>query len=326
MTGGFQTSAGYNPAPAVAGDFASTNPRATVLAGPGGLVAGILGLIVGRFAWTSDAIADADGAPAAANNFGSGPVAGFVHREQQGLITQYLQEATMLVPAGFPVTVFDAGDFWMKNDGATQALPGQKAYANFSDGKATFAAAGAPSGAVATAWGIAAATASVTASIAGNIMTVTAVGSGTLYPGSVLSGTGVAAGSAIVTQLTSAETDGSLGKKGTYSVSIPEQNVVSETITTTYGLLTLTTVSSGNFGVGDTLTGATAGVSAGTAITQFITGTGGSGSTAAVNLTQTSGNGGQGNLTGAINVETKWYCRSSGLPGELVKISSNPQG
>lgn len=314
---GFQTQATYNPAPAVEGDFASTNPRATVLAGPGGLIAGLLGAIVGRFAWTTDQYTDADGAPAVVNNFGSGNVAGFIHREQQGLIEVYLQEASMLVPAGFPITVFDAGDFWVKNAGSTQALPGQKAYAGFADGKATFAAAGAPAGAVATSWSIAAETASFSGSIAGNVLTVTGAVTGTIYPGAVLSGTNVATGTAIGQQLT-----GMPGGDGTYSVTIPEQTVAATTITASYGLLTLTTVSSGTFGVGDSLTGATAGIPAGTVLTQFITGSGGSGSTAAVNLTQTSSSGTEGNLTGATNVETKWFARSSALPGELVKISS----
>jgi len=319
--GDMQTQAYYNPAPAVEGDFASTNPRATVLAGPGGLVCGDAGVIVGRFAWASYQNVDADGAPSVVNNFGSGIPTGFVHREQQGLIENYLQASTLLVPKGFPITLFDLGDFWVKNNGSTQALPGQKAYANMADGTASFAAAGAPAGAVSTSWSISAQTFSVTASIAGNVLTVTAVGSGTLYPGAVISGTGVATGTAIGTQLT-----GTPGGIGTYSLTTPEQTVASETITGTYGLLTLTTVSSGTFGVGDTLTGATAGVTAGTTITQFITGSGGSGSTAAVNLTQTSSSGSEGNLTGATNVETKWYCRSSGLPGELVKISPLVQG
>jgi len=47
----FQTVINDQQAPAVAGDFASTNPFANVLAGPGALVAPAGGLIVGNFAW-----------------------------------------------------------------------------------------------------------------------------------------------------------------------------------------------------------------------------------------------------------------------------------
>jgi hypothetical protein len=313
---GFQTSATYNPAPAVEGDFASTNPRATVLAGPGGLVAGDAGVIVARFAWATDEFVDADGAPAVLNSFGSGPVTGFIHREQQGLIEQYLQEASMIVPAGFPVTAFSGGDFWIKNYGATQALPGQKAYANFADGKASFAASGSPAGATSSAASIAAATSSFTGSISGNDLDVTAVASGSIYPGTTISGTNVAAGTKIV-----AQTAGVPGGIGTYAVDIPEQNVNSTTISGTYGVLTVGGTVVGAFGVGDTLSGTN--VVAGTAINQQLTGTtGGAGTYAVNNNTVVSSTA----ITSAINVETKWVARNSALPGELVKISSWLQG
>lgn len=312
---GFQTQSFYNPAPAVEGDFASTNPRAVVLAGPGGLIAGST-FAVGRFAWVTGGYIDADGAPAVANTFGSGPVAGFVHREQQGLIQTYLQEATMLVPAGFPVTVFDAGDFWVRNSGSTQALPGMKAYANYADGRVTFAATGAPSGASGSASSIAAATAAFTGSIAGNILTVTAVSSGSIYPGETISGTSIATGTQIVTQLT-----GTAAGIGTYSVSIPEQTVASTAISATYGVLTVGGTVAGTFGVGNTLSGTN--VVAGTTITQQLTGTtGGAGTYVVTNNTVVASTA----ITSATNVETKFVCRSSGLTNEIVKISTWLQG
>ena len=52
----FQKVVNSYQAPAVAGDFASTNPNASMLAGEGALVAGDSGVTVGVFAW-----ADADG-------------------------------------------------------------------------------------------------------------------------------------------------------------------------------------------------------------------------------------------------------------------------
>lgn len=315
MSGGFQTQVNAQPAPAVEGDFASANMNQySVLAGPGGLVAGASGLTAARFAWLSDSYVDANGAPAVANNFGAGPVAGFVRRDQQGLITTFLQDASMQYPAGFPVTVFDSGDFWVTNNGTAQALPGMKAYANFADGKATFAATGAPATASVTG-SIAAATASVTGSIAGDVLTVTAVGSGVLVPGGTLSGTNVATGTQIVGQIS-----GATGGIGTYRVSIPEQTVDSTTISETYGTLTVTAVGSGTLGVGNTLSGT--GVTAGTVITALGTGTGGTG-TYIVSPTQTASST---TITAATNVETKWYCRTAGLPGELVKISSTPLG
>lgn len=66
--------------------------------------------------------------------------------------------------------------------------------------------------------------ASVTGSIAGNVLTVTAVGSGTLVPGMLITGTGITNGTILGMQLS-----GATGGIGTYKVSI-SQTVVSTTI------------------------------------------------------------------------------------------------
>ena len=68
-------------------------------------------------------------------------------------------------------------------------------------------------------------TASFTASIATTVMTVTAVASGSIQAGQVITGTGVTAGTYIVNQLT-----GTAGSTGTYTVSA-SQTVSSTTIT-----------------------------------------------------------------------------------------------
>ena len=49
MDQGFRTQVTNQPAPAIAGDFASLNPFRTVDAVPNGLVSGPLGVTVGRF-------------------------------------------------------------------------------------------------------------------------------------------------------------------------------------------------------------------------------------------------------------------------------------
>jgi hypothetical protein len=315
--GGFQTSVNYNPAFGVEGAFASTNPRAVVNAGAGGLIAGDNGAIVGRFAWTTDEFIDFDGAPAVVNCFGAGAIAGFVANEQQALIEVYLGQSSLLVPQGFPVTLFKEGDFWVKNRGATTAVPGQKVYANFADGGATAQATGAPlAGGTSTASTIAAETASFTASIANNVMTVTGAVTGTIYPGSAISGTNVASGTTIIEQLS-----GTIGGDGTYAVSIAEQTVAATTITATYGLLTVGGTVAGTFGLGDTVSGS--GVTAGTTITALGTGTGGAG-TYIVNLTQTVGS--EAINVGVSQFETKWIVQNTAAPGELIKMSSWPQG
>lgn len=307
MTGGFQTAVGYQPSPAVAGDFASANPRATLNAGPFGLVAGSLGVTIGRFAWTSQSQIDADNAAAIANSFGSGPVTGFVHREQQGLNTTFLSDASMLIPGGLPVILMIAGDFWVKNEGTTAAAVGNAAWASFTTGAVSFAQ---PSSASATG-SIAASTFSVTGSIAGNVLTVTAVGSGTIVNGATISGTNVATGTQIVSQLS-----GTVGGVGTYAVSITEQTVASTTISGTYGTFTAASALSGLFVVGGVLSGTS--VVAGTTLTQFLTGTGGLGTYAVNNNTVVAST----TISETLAAQTKWVAASAGAVGELVKISS----
>ena len=318
--GGFQTQVNVQPAPAVWGDWADTNPRAVVDAGPGGLVAGPAGVTIGRFAWISQLFSDADGAPSSVSNQANGNApAGFVHREQQGLNTIYLSDASMLIPTGFPVTLVSSGGVWAKNEGTTQALPGQTAFASYSNGSIAFAAAGSTVGGASCTGSIGPGTASLTGTIQGNQLTVTALAAGTIQIGAALSGTGaggnVAANTQIVGQLS-----GTPGGVGVYSVSIPEQNVPSTAMTATYGTLNVTNVASGTLSVGQTVTGS--GISAGTTITALGTGAGNTG-TYIVNNTQTVGSVA---VTAAAYFQTKWVAASAGLVGELVKMTTWLQG
>lgn len=318
MPGGFQTQVYDQPAAAVAGDRASMNPLFSFDAGPGGLVSGPLGVAIGRFAWVTPPL-DPNGTPSIANSFGSGPVAGFVMRAQQGLNTTFLSPAGNLIQPGYEMAIQIGGDFWALNDGSTQALNGMKVYADLATGKASAAAANSPaSGASATTSTIAASTFSVTGTIAGDVMTVTAVGSGAVRNGATISGTGVATGTKVLAQIA-----GTPNGVGTYRVSIPDQNVASTTISGTYGTMTVGTLTTtAPFAVGNILN-ATGAVVAGTTITEAITGTGGTGSTFAVdNNTVVSSQ----TITAISNVETKWFVRSSALPGQIMKISSTPLG
>ena len=315
---GFQTSVNTVQAPAVEGDFASANPRFTVDAGQSALVAGAAGVVIGRFGWWSATQVDNDGAPAIVNSFGSGTPTGFVHREQQGLITTYLTESGMTIPAGFMVTLSNGGDFWAKNNGAAAAQVGMKAYANNGTGAISFAATGAPSSASVTGSIAAVTNPSFTGSISGNVLTVTAVGVGAVVNGMTLAGTGgggVATGTKVVSQLS-----GTTGGVGTYAVSIPEQTVTSTTITGSYGLLTVSAVGSGTIGVGGLVAGT--GVTGTPIVTGLGTGTGGTGTYVVDVSTAMSSSA----LTIGTTVETKWIAMSAGLAGELVKISDHPLG
>lgn len=315
MADAFQRQVNVQPAPAVEGDFCDSNPRSSVIAGPGGLVVGAVGVTIGRFAWWQNAPVDTDGTPIIVNNFGSGPPTGFVHREQQGLITIYLAQSGLLLQPGFGLTLMASGGYWVKNNGATEALLGQKTYANLGTGKASFAATGSPATGGSATGSIAASTGSFTGSIADNVLTITAVGSGVVVPGGALSGTGVATGTKVVSQIT-----GTVGGVGTYYVTPGEQTVTSTTISETYGTFTAASGLTGTFSVGGVLSGT--GVDAGTTITALGTGTGGLGTYIVSSNTVVSSTA----ISETGTVETKYICMSQGLPGELVKISSQPLG
>lgn len=199
---GFQQQVNQYPAPAVEGDFASDNPAASVDAGPGQLVAGSNGVVVGRFAWAVNGVV---------SNAGTGVPTGFVHRDLQALNYNLLSQSTMTVPEGYPVTLMSAGDFWARS--TDPAAVGQKIFASLADGSVIADAAGSSIGA-----------ASVTGAIAGTTLTVSAVGSGTLVAGMEISGANVAPGTVITAFGTGT------GGTGTYTVNT-SQTAASGTIT-----------------------------------------------------------------------------------------------
>jgi hypothetical protein len=316
MPGGFQTQVYNQPSQAVAGDFASANPRATYDAGPGGLVAGAGGVTVGNFAWVTPPT-DPNGTNTIALSSGAGNVAGFVYNDTQGLNTVFLSDGSLTIPVGLPVSLAIQGDFWVVNAGTTEAAVGQKAYASFANGAVSFAASGSPTAnATSTASTVTAQTSSFTGSIAGDILTVTAVGSGTIYPGTTVSGSGITT-TTIASQVSSSAAGGALGSTGVYLLTSSQQkSVASETITGTYGLLTVGGTVTGTFAVGQTVTGT--GVTAGTQLTAAIGGAGGTGTYVVNNNTAV----GSSAINANGNVETKWYAASAGQPGQLVKITS----
>ena len=306
---GFQSTMNAQPAPGIEGDWCSSNPRGTMLASAGGFVAGPLGVTVGRFAW-------ADPYDVVRSYGGLGRV-GFVHRDQPALITAWLGQATLLVPPGMSVTMHDTCDVWCRF--AAGATIGQKVYAYYADGTAYAAATATPPAAGSSTGTIAAGTASVTASIApaspfngdvpGGLMTVSAVGSGTLYVGGILSGSGVVTGTQILQQIS-----GDTGGVGVYEVSIA-QTVASTTISETYGLLTIGGTVVSGFAVGQTINNGSTTVYG--TITGLGTGTGGAGTYYTQTQTVNSGT-----IDSVTNTETGWYCESFGAAGELVKIST----
>lgn len=137
----FQAVVNAQPAPALSGDFASSNPRASAIAGPGQLVVPAGGLTVGAFAFINPADNTVHQA------YTSGYEIGFVGRRQDGLITVFLAESVYTLQPGFPLTLFSGGDFWTVFAVAAPT-PGVPVYANTTTGAAQVAS----SGGVLTGW------------------------------------------------------------------------------------------------------------------------------------------------------------------------------
>lgn len=248
---GFQKVVNDYQAPAVEGDFASTNPFSSVLAGPGALVAPRGGLRVGRFFWVGPQ-------GQTSQSFVSGYQVAFLGRNEQALITQFLGEESMVVPEGFMVVGMNGGDFWARFQAGVPAV-GNNVYADPNDG-APLAGATAPALGVGTA----SAGFSGTATLNGTTtLSVTAVTHGIVSPGDTVADSTTAGnipvGTTIVSQLT-----GTAGGVGTYQMSAIGVAAVGDTVVTTSAYALVTAIASGAFTPGDVFSGTA--VSAGTKI------------------------------------------------------------
>jgi hypothetical protein len=314
----FQTQVNLLPALAVEGDFASTNPFSNVNTVPGGFVAGPNGVTVGKFAW-------ADPTDTMLSNTGSGAPRGFIGRQgNNATISAYmgsvLSAASMTVLAGLEVTPFNGGDFWART--STAAFIGQAVFASNADGSVSTGAVGTtPAGAAVTASIAAATTIAATGSIAtvtspfGNggvpTLTITAISAGTIVPGAVLTGSGVVTGTTVISQLS-----GTAGGIGTYEVSAAQTVPPATAIGGTYGVMTVTVAGATPLVVGQAVSGS--GVTAGTYIAGFGTGTGGTG-TYYVSPSQTASST---TITAQSANETRWRVATNGAAGELIKITT----
>ena len=290
--GGFPRTAQTVQAIGVAGDFSDANPIFTVPSNPSpngpGFVAGVGGVGTGAFCW-------ADPTNTFLSNTGTGSVTGFVGRQGQlADIVIYLAFFSGTILQGQPAIPYSGGNFFVTNTGASPTVIGQKAYANFSNGLVTFAATGSPptsatdtgatlvrniSASTGGALPVAnTATVSIAAAIGNNfsVMTVSAVGSGSVLAGGVgqsVSGIGIDPGTFIVAQLT-----GTAGSTGTYSVSVNQTVPAGTAATLSGGGLTLTGANtSGIFVPGNTISGTN--IPTGTTILAYGTATAGAAGT-----------------------------------------------
>ncbi|MES2351897.1 MAG: hypothetical protein V4641_30360 [Pseudomonadota bacterium] len=298
---GFQTTVNTELPYAVAGDFASANPRASVLAGPGGLVAGSTGVTVGKFAWV-----DTNGTTAYSRGTAAKAPSGFVHRENQALITNYLGESSMVIPQGFPVTLHMEGDFWAINAGPGSLAVDDAIFANYATGDVAQAAA-----ANASATGSIGSTFTATGS--GTNLTTSAV-TGLISVGDTISGTGVPVGTTIVSQ-----TSGTTGGAGVYVTSVAT-TASAATVTSFGNKLNITAVSSGTLEVGESVTGT--GVPAGAVVSSQLSGAVGGVGVYTISIAATAYAASTAiTSVGGVSA-TGWKAKSAAAVGELVKIST----
>lgn len=315
----FQTQVNSQPAIGLEGDFASANPRGSMLAPPGFLfVSGggqvidnatgftTNGVIIGRFVRVRN-----DNSVVSNNDPGVASRIGFVHRNQPGvLITLYLGIATSVMVPGRELTIHDSGDFFARFAGG--ATVGQKAFASYSDGSAIAAATG-----TTIAGGSVTATAGAvgTGSIAANTLTISAVTNGVYTVGSVISGPNITGTPTITAILTGT------GGAGTYTVSGAAQTAASGTVTALNTLMTISAVGSGAVAAGEpvVVSGGTIGTNpVGNAIGSLGTSTGGTGTVILSKPAQFAAS----TVVTLAAAETKWNIDSTCLPGELAMIST----
>lgn len=294
----FQTRINRDLPIGVEGDFASANPRASVLAGEGGLVAGPGGVIVGNFAWLLP-----DGKTVVSHGVGAVPPTGFVHREENALIVDYLGTSSMVIPEGFEMTLFDEGDFLDKIVGGSASTYGAACYASFADGSLSIGAA--PAGTTATG----SVGATFTATGTGTSLAVTAV-TGIISPGDMIAGTGVPAGTTIISGPAN-------GGAGTYVTSAA--TTAAAATVTSFGNVLNVTAAAGVLKIGDALTGT--GIPAGATLAGQVSGAIGGVGIYTLSAPATAYAASTA-LTVVGGILTKFVAKSQAAVGELVTIST----
>lgn len=214
---GFQRVINREPAPAVAGDFASNNPRSSLVpAIESGLVAGDASVRVGYFAWAAN-----DGkvySSLAAATSAGGPTLGFVARQPNipsALITAFLGESIMTLQTGMPVTLQTSGDYWVD---LAAIDPGDAIFALATTGAPSLTddSTTEPTGYTGASQSKVNAVTAATTVIAANtgVMTIATVSSGVVEAGQRVTGTGVPFGTTILYQIS-----GTTGGAGDYATN-----------------------------------------------------------------------------------------------------------
>ena len=216
----FQSAVRRYIAPGVKGGWASANPHASLLQSNNGdlgetaspiaiWMVGAAGVIVGQFAF-ADTVTGQVTSAAPAGVITSPTVAGtvrvgFVQRDQFALITPYMAGSGVTLFQGQPVTLLSSGDVWAEFLGG--AAVGQFVFASYANGAAIAGATSTPPVAAAT---------TVTNTSGQPTLTVTA---GPIPAvGSPITGTGVPAGTRVISVVGSVVTMSANSTAGVTSI------------------------------------------------------------------------------------------------------------
>lgn len=159
----FQSAVRRYIAPGVKGGWASANPHASLLQSNNGdlgetaspiavWMVGAAGVIVGQFAFadtvTGEVTSSSPGGALMTDTTAGTVRVGFVQRDQFALITPYMAGSGVTLFEGQPVTLLAEGDVWAEFAGG--AAIGQFVFASYADGSAIAGATSTPPTAAAT--------------------------------------------------------------------------------------------------------------------------------------------------------------------------------
>lgn len=125
----FQNKVNLTPAQGWHGDFASVNPRVSLLGKDGTFQVGATAIEAGSFVWT-------DEREGLIGNKGNASPIGFVGREWAGINLPDAREGNMEISPGTMVTVFSKGEFIIElPEMMSQVQQGEMVYASKETGK-----------------------------------------------------------------------------------------------------------------------------------------------------------------------------------------------
>lgn len=145
----FQTRVNTYLPQAFPGDFASSNPRVSTVGPEEGWYAGSSGILAATFVWGNEDTRQVFNSATDAGQTATSQPDGFVRKGGMGVLATVPEQATMLIPAGQMVTVFDKGEFWASVPTGVTATRRAAVYADPTTGGIVDSSA---SGAVATGY------------------------------------------------------------------------------------------------------------------------------------------------------------------------------